>query len=91
MWYSGKGPVLETQETWLRSLGQEDAFGRSWQPTPMFLSGKFHGQRSLVGYSPCGLKESDITEHTHSFFLNSWGKGDSLAEHKAIPGLLSHW
>ena len=35
---------------------------RKWQPTPVFLSGKFHGQRSLVGYSPWGCKESDMTE-----------------------------
>ena len=32
---------------------------RKWQPTPVFLSGKFHGQRSLAGYSPEGHKESD--------------------------------
>ena len=36
---------------------------RKWQRTPILLSGKFHGQRSLVGYSPGGCKESDITEH----------------------------
>ena len=29
---------------------------RKWQPTPVFLSGKFHGQRSLVGYHPWGCK-----------------------------------
>ena len=29
---------------------------RTWQPTPVFLTGKFHGQRSLVGYSPWGRK-----------------------------------
>ena len=34
-----------------------------WQPTPVFLRGKSHGQRSLVGYSPWGRKESDVTEH----------------------------
>ena len=33
------------------------------QPTTVFLPGKFHGQRSLVGYSPWGGKESDATEH----------------------------
>ena len=37
---------------------------RKWQPTPIFLPGKSHGQRSLVGYSPWGCKESDMTEHT---------------------------
>ena len=35
---------------------------RKWQPTPVFLLGKSHGQRSLVGYSPWGHKESDTTE-----------------------------
>jgi len=30
---------------------------REWQPTPVFLSGKFHGQWSLVGFSPWGCKE----------------------------------
>ena len=42
---------------------------RKWQPTPVFLSGEFHGQRSLVGYSPWGGKESDMSEwltHTHT-------------------------
>ena len=33
-----------------------------WQPTPIFLPGKFHGQRSLAGYSPQGCKESDTTK-----------------------------
>ena len=33
-----------------------------WQPTPVFLPGEFHGQRSLVGYSPWGHKESDTIE-----------------------------
>ena len=32
---------------------------RTWQPTPVFLPGKFHGWRSLVGYSPWGRKESE--------------------------------
>ena len=35
---------------------------RAWLSTPVFLSGEFHGQRSLVGYSPWGCKESDTTE-----------------------------
>ena len=34
------------------------------QPTPVLLSGKSHGRRSLVGYSPWGSKELDTTEHT---------------------------
>ena len=35
---------------------------RAWQPTPVFLPSEFHGQRSQVGYSPWGLKESDMAE-----------------------------
>ena len=37
---------------------------RKWQPTPVFLLGKSHGQRSLASYSPEGHKESDMTEAT---------------------------
>ena len=35
---------------------------REWQRTPVFLPGKFHEQRSLMGYIPWGRKESDTTE-----------------------------
>ena len=41
---------------------------RKWQPTPVLLSGKFHGLRSLVGYSPRGHRESDVTERLHFHF-----------------------
>ena len=37
---------------------------RAWQPTPVVLPGESHGQRSLVGYSLWGHKESDTTEAT---------------------------
>ena len=43
-----------------------------WQPTPVFLPGKFHGLRSLVGYSPWGRKESDMTERLHFHFKTLW-------------------
>ena len=42
--------------------GLKIPWSRKWQPTPVFLSGKVHGQRSLVGYSPWCHKESDTTE-----------------------------
>ena len=42
--------------TWVPSLGQEDPRRRKWQPTPVFLPGNSHGQRSLAGYSPRGHK-----------------------------------
>ena len=51
----------------IRVTGLTPGFGRSpcvenSNPTPLFLPGKFHGQRSLAGYSPWGHKESDTTE-----------------------------
>ena len=44
---------------------------RKWQPTPVLLSGKSHGWRSLVGYSPWGREESDTTERDTSYHLLS--------------------
>ena len=48
---------------WFRKI----PWRRKWQPTPVFLSGEFLGQRSLAGYSAWGHKESDMTkQHTHT-------------------------
>ena len=47
---------------WLDPCFGEILWRREWLPTPVFLPGKFHGQRSLTGYSPWGHKESDMTE-----------------------------
>ena len=44
------------------SLGWGDPLEEGWQPTPVFLPGESHGQRSLVGYCPWGGKESATTE-----------------------------
>ena len=52
------------QETWVRSLGWEDPLEEAWKPTPVFLPGESHGQRSLAGYSPWGHKELDTAEAT---------------------------
>ena len=46
-------------------------------PTPVLLPGKSHGRRSLVGCSPWGLKESDVTEQLHFHFsLSCIGEGN---------------
>ena len=50
---------------------------RQWQPTLVLLPGKSHGQRSLVGCSPWGCKESDTTERLHFHFsLSCIGEGN---------------
>ena len=54
------------QEMQVRSLGREDVLEKERaKPTPVFLPGKSHGRRSLVGYSPWSHRE-DTTEHTHT-------------------------
>ena len=45
---------------------------RKWQPIPVFLPGKFHGQRSLVGYSPWGRKELATSERVHLMTSGAW-------------------
>ena len=50
---------------------------RQWQPTPVLLPGKSHGRRSLVGCSPWGPEESDMTEQLHFHFsLSCTGEGN---------------
>ena len=45
-------------DVWVR----KNLWSKHWKPAPVFLPGKFHGQRSLVDYSPWDHKESDKTE-----------------------------
>ena len=63
--------MWETQvQSWVRKIPCR----RAWQPIPVLLSGKSHGLRSLVGYSPWGLKELNMTERIHLPFF----KGGSI-------------
>ena len=57
--------------TQVQSLGQEDPLRKKWQPTPVFLPGKSHGQRTLVRYGPWGPKKSDTTSRptTHIYIF----------------------
>ena len=61
---------LAMQETWVEKI----PWRRKWQPTPVFLPGKFHGQRCLVGYSPWGHQESDTTEQVGMKMNEGWCK-----------------
>ena len=74
---------------------------RQWHPTPVLLPGKSHGQRSLVGCSPCGRYESDMTERLH-FSLSHIGEGNGnplqcscleipgMGEPGGLPSMGSH-
>ena len=84
MWGFPGGAVIKNLPTSAgdaRDVGLIPGLGRfwsrKWQPTSVFLPGKYYGQRSLKGYSPWGRKESDMTEcvrahtptHTHTHQL----------------------
>ena len=73
------------QETWVPSLGRED-WRRARQPTPVFLPGESHGQRSLVGCSPWGLYESDTTEQLHFHALEK-----EMATHSSVLAWKIPW
>ena len=65
--------VYQKIQVW--SLGWEDPKRRKWQPTPIFLPGKSHGQRSLAGLQSMGMQRAGhswVTEHIGSFG-NAWG------------------
>ena len=53
---------------------------RKWQPTPVFLPGESHGQRSLAGYRRWGHKETRLSTHTHSYFIEllEWLKWECI-------------
>ena len=70
---------------------------RAWQPTPVLSSTECHGQRSLVGYSPCGLKELDTIKrltlslsltHTHIRLLTE-NNTDRVQDEVVFQGLTS--
>ena len=78
-WLSGKESTWQFRKhrrrgfnPWVRMI----PWSRKQQPTPIFLPGKFHGERSLVGYSPWGHKESDMTERLSipHFLILGWPK-----------------
>ena len=69
-WLRGKEPACQCKRhgfnPWVAKIPQR----REWQPTPVFLLGKYHGQRSLAGHSPQGQKELDMTEHACRLQIN---------------------
>jgi len=58
-WHSARESTCQCRrlgfDPWIRKI----PWKRKWQPIPVFLPGKSHGQRSLAGYSPWDCKESD--------------------------------
>ena len=61
---------------WVRKV----PWRRAWQPTPVVLPRESHGLRSLLGYSPRGLKESHMAKRLILFFLFSYKSGPKFAQ-----------
>ena len=91
-WLSGKEPTCQCRRRRFYPWAGKTPWRRKWQPTPVFLPGESHGQRSLAGYSPWGHKESDTTERltttkTASKFhiIQRWENGHSGCPHFCFP------
>ena len=89
---SGKEPACQCRrhsfDPWVGKIPWQ----RAWQATLVFLPGKFHGKRNLVGCSPWSSKELDTVEenqhtHTSNLNLNLNGKVSSQVLLKQPPGL----
>ena len=96
-WFSGKESTCSAGATgdpmfnpWVRKI----PWRRAWQPTPVCLPGESHGQRSLVGYSPWGHKELDMTKatsHTHTRTVDKAGKSPRFPEKGIHPHNGKEW
>ena len=92
---SGKEPACQCRRhkrCGFDPLVKKIPWRRAWQPTPVFLSGKSHGQRSPVGYSPLGCKESDPLGvfSNESTLCIRWPKF-SISPSNEYSGLISFW
>ena len=60
-WLSCKVSACQRRRLGLDPWVRKILLRKKWQPIPVFLPGKWHGQRSLAGYSPWSCKELDMT------------------------------
>ena len=65
-WFSGKECACQCRRCGFDPWVGKIPCRKKWQPPPVFLPRKSHGQRSLASYSPDVCKESDVTEHAHT-------------------------
>ena len=80
-WWAAVYGVAQSRTRLKQLSSREKDRRRQWQPTPVFLPGKSHGWRSLVGCSPWGRLELDTTEQLHFHFSLSYigeGNGNPL-------------
>ena len=104
-WRSGKESACQCKRhKFDQGQVRKIPWGRKWQPTPVFLPGKLHGQRSLVAYSPWCCKELDMTEATNTHTQDSTEQlikvghqksqlpaSDDLSRNLSLEGALGAW
>ena len=85
----GKSICLQCRRSGFNPWVWKIPWRRKWQPTPVFLPGKSHGRWSLMGYSPWGHKESDMTEWLPftSLHMKRWDSHPIQKAHLCIK----HW
>ena len=71
-WLSSKEFAFQCRKCVFNPRVRKIPWWKKWQPTPVFLPGKSHGQWSLVGYSPWGHKGSDTTKDLHTWHSRQW-------------------
>ena len=94
-WLSGKKKkesICQCRRHRFNPQGGKIPWRRKRQPNPVFLPGEFHRQRSLVGYSPWGLKEPDMTEQLNNNSLGHiWHSGwGAHMQRTALLGSIHH-
>ena len=81
-WLSGKEHICNAGDRSLLSGPGRFPWRRKWQPTSVFLPGRSHGQRSLVGHSPWGWKRDGHDDNNNRYFGNRMGGETGNEEQK---------
>ena len=85
-WLSGKESACNAGDPGsIPGLGRSPGEGNGYPLTPVFLPGQSHGPRSLVGYGPCGCKESDTTEVTENALTYIYQYGGNTVYGVLLP------
>ena len=87
------GMNLSKLETQVRSWGQEIPWRKEWKPIPVFMSGKSHGQRSLVGYIPWVANSRTWLSNEHTYTGDRKGQRSLALVHEVSNSWtqLSDW
>ena len=90
-WLSGKGPICQCRRYQFKPWVGKIPWRKKWQPTPVFLPGKSHGQRSLADYSSCSHKRVgwDLVINIHKRQLYTWASPDGQYQNQTYYILCS--